>query len=120
MKNKILELEKNFFKKEYMSDIYWMNKTISDGFVECGKSGKFFYKKDTIEELSKLSEDRKIDIYNYEFIELSKDVFIVHYITKSNDDKQVYRTSIWVNNNGLKLTFHQASVLSESVDLIKF
>ena len=62
MKSLILELEKNLFKKEYMSNIEWMNKTISDNFVECGKSGKFFHKKDTIEELSKLNEDRKIDI----------------------------------------------------------
>ena len=54
-------------------------------------------------------------IYNYEFIELSKDVFMVHYITKTNDEKLIYRTSIWVNNNGLKLTFHQASILSEFI-----
>lgn len=103
-----------------MSNIEYMKNIIADDFIECGKSGRFFYKNDTIEELSKLGRDRKIDIYNFSYEQLSEGVFLVHYITKNPNEKCVYRTSIWVDDNGLKLKFHQASVLNIDVELIKF
>ena len=65
MNKKILELEKSLFKYEFMSNISYLNEIIDDKYIEVGKSGKKFNKKDIINELSILKEDRKISIYNF-------------------------------------------------------
>ena len=59
----LLELEKSLFKVEFMSDLNYLDSIIDDNFIECGKSGLFFDKKVTVEELSKLDSDRDIKIY---------------------------------------------------------
>ena len=118
MKNRILELEKSLFKQIYMNDIDYLNNIIHDKFMECGKSGKFFYKNDTIQEFLKLDSDRDITIYNYTCEELNN-TYLVHYITKSGNDL-IYRTSIWIMAGDLKLYFHQASKLNVDIELIEY
>lgn len=112
----ILNLEKSLFKLEYMNDVDYLNNIIDDNFLECGKSGVFFDKKVTVDELSKIDSDRDIKIYNYTCELIDSNVYLVHYITKSNDDL-VYRTSIWKSG---KLYFHQASKLNLEVELIEY
>ncbi len=119
MDKKILELEKSLFKYEYMSNKEYLENVIDDEFIECGKSGCFFDKTETIQDLNKLTTDRKIDIYNYECQSIDTNTYLVHYITISNNDK-IYRTSLWVMRDNLKLLFHQASTLSGEIELVKF
>lgn len=119
MQNTILELEKKMFKYRYMNDIEWLDKTIHNNFIECGKSGIFFNKKETMESLNGCTEDRKIEVYNYECEKIDKNTYLVHYITKS-ENLLIYRTSIWVMEDCLKLFFHQASKLELEIKLIKF
>jgi len=117
MKNKILELEKSLFKVEYMSDYNYLDNIIADNFKECGKSGYLFDKKGTIDFLLSVKEDRKIDIYNFECEEITEESWLVHYITKNDTGELIYRTSIWVMKENLKLLYHQASVLKEEIKL---
>ena len=112
MKEKILNLEKDLFKYEKISNIDWLNNIIDDNFVECGKSGNIYDKKITVKELSNCKSDRNITIYNYSYEKIDNNTHMVHYITKS-DNVLYYRTSIWIDNNGLKLLFHQASKLTD-------
>lgn len=119
MKDKILELEKKFFKYEYMNDIKWLDEIIHNNFKECGKSGYFFNKKETIKSLMECTEDRKIEIYNYEYEQIDKNTYLIHYITKFNDIL-IYRTSIWILEDKLRLLFHQASKLNLDIKLTKF
>lgn len=120
MKKKILELEKKLFKHEYMSDLAWLDEVICDDFKECGKSGFLFDKKDIVDELSSCDGDRKIEIYNFECQQISDDVCLAHYITRSGDSL-VYRTSVWVagDDDGYKILFHQASILNEAAELVR-
>jgi len=120
MNNKILELEKSLFKYEFMSDIEYLDGIIDDDYIEIGKSGKKFIKKDIIKELSILKEDRQISIYNYTCDKIDENIYLIHYITK--DDKDIiYRTSIWKEKNDkIKIIFHQASLYKEEIDLIKY
>ena len=46
MYKKLLSLEKDFFKLSYMSDKKWLSDIIHDDFIECGKSGDLFDKKE--------------------------------------------------------------------------
>lgn len=119
MDKKMLELEKSLFKLEFMNDKKYLNQIIDDNYIEVGKSGVIFSKKDVINELLSLNEDRNIDIYNYSCAQLSKDIFIVHYITISDNNK-IYRTSIWKKEIDYKIIFHQASLLKSNEELIKY
>ena len=119
MKEEILTLEKNLFKLEYISNKEWLEKTIDDKFIECGKSGYLFHKKDTIESLLECTEDRPITIYNYEYQQIDEKTYLIHYITKSQD-KIYYRTSIWTMDSNLKLLYHQATEFKENLTLIEY
>ena len=119
MFEKILELEKSLFKHVFMSNIKYLNSIIDDNYEELGKSGNMFNKSDIIQELSKLKNDRNIKIYNYSCLELSKNIWMVHYITLK-DEKKIYRTSIWKKEDNLKIIFHQASEYKEYVKLKEF
>ena len=113
----LLDLEKDFFRYDKITDRTWLDSTLHDKFKEVGKSGIIFYKEDTINSLMALKADRNITIFNFEIEELKADCWIVHYITKDSDDKLFYRTSIWVKENNLKLIFHQASKLNLVINL---
>lgn len=119
MKEEILNLEKNLFKLEYISNKEWLEKIIDDNFAECGKSGFIFYKKDTIESLLKCTEDRTIKIYNYDYKEIDNKTYLIHYITKSQG-KLYYRTSIWINDSNLKILYHQATEFKEVISLVEY
>lgn len=120
MNNKILELEKSLFKYEFISNIEYLNEIIDDKYLEIGKSGIKFNKKDVIKELSILKEDRKIKIYNYTCEKLEENIYLIHYITKSNGDN-IYRTSIWKKEEDkVKIIFHQASLYKEDIDLMEY
>lgn len=113
--DKILELEKSLFKYEYMSNNEYLNNTIDDNYKELGKSGILFNKDDVVNYLLSQQRDRNIEIYNFSGEELIPNLWIVHYITLS-DDKKIYRTSIWKDN---KIIFHQASEYKDDIDLMR-
>lgn len=113
----LLNLEKDFFKYDKITDRKWLDTTLHDDFKEVGKSGIIFYKKDTINSLIAAKTDRSIAVFNFEFEELKNGCWMVHYITKDNNNELYYRTSIWVKENNLKLIFHQASKLKSLIDL---
>lgn len=119
MKSELLELEKNFFKYEYMSNYNYLNNTIDDSYIEVGKSGRMFNKKIVVDSLLTFKENRPLTIYNFTYEKLGETIYLVHYITKDNETK-IYRTSIWkLLNNDLKIIFHQASLLNDEVNLVE-
>lgn len=120
MDKKILELEKSLFKVEYMTNIEYLNDVIADEYLEVGKSGLRFIKQDVVKELSALTEDRNITIYNYDCTRIDENTYLVHYITKSGE-QNIFRTSIWKQDSErIYIIFHQASLYKEDAKLIKF
>lgn len=118
MKKILSDLENNFFRLEKMQDRAWLEATLHDRFLEAGKSGLLFSKKDTIESLMACTEDRKIAMEHFECAEMKPDCWIVHYMTKDQHSRWFYRTSIWVREGNWKLFFHQASLLNEKTGYI--
>lgn len=113
MYNTLLNLEKSFFKLQYISDRNWLERILHDDFHECGKSGLLFGKEETVESLIKCTSDRNIVIYNFDYRTITDNSWLAHYITES-DNKQYYRTSLWVEENKtIKLLFHQATELKK-------
>lgn len=61
-------------------------------------------------------------IYNFECKRIDANTYLVHYVTKSNDNL-IYRTSIWTadgEDERLKILFHQASTLNAHTKLVRF
>lgn len=116
---KLLELEKSFFRHCCISDRDWLEQTIHNDFVECGKSGILFNKQDTIQSLLECKTDRNIDIYNFNCCKIDDKSWIVHYITIADNGRKYYRTSVWLKNKKLQLYFHQATSLNEDFYLKK-
>lgn len=108
MYNTLLDLETRFFKLSYISDAAWLDEVLHDNFHEMGKSGVLYNKSETIYGLLKCKADRDIEINNFEYIKIVDNSWLVHYVTQS-DNKQYYRTSVWVKEENIKLFFHQAT-----------
>ena len=117
---KLLELEKMLFDYSYISDRAWLENTIHDDFAECGRSGMLFNKHDVIQSLLECKESRKIEIYNFACRRIDEKSWLVNYITMTDDGQKYFRTSVWVEHKKMQLFFHQATVLNEDIDLIKY
>lgn len=117
MRSTLLRFEKDFFKKEKITDEQWLNTTLHDSFQEMGSSGILFSKEEVIQSLLQAKADRPIEIYNFEAAPLPSQCWMVHYITKNVQNELFYRTSIWIEDDGFKLYFHQASKLAVPVPL---
>lgn len=116
MYNTLLKLEKDFFKIDKMTDVIWLDSILHDDFKEIGSSGSIFYKQAIIDALSSLKADREIVIYNFECLKLNSKCWLVNYVT-TNKGEMFYRTSIWLNEETLKIIFHQASKLNDQLIL---
>lgn len=112
MYNEILTLEKRFFQHKYISDRTWLEKILHGDFLECGKSGKLFDKKYTVESLLKCAKNRDIEINDYTCRQIDKNSWLIHYITVSENNRY-FRTSVWVLKENLQLLYHQATILKE-------
>ena len=118
MKEQILELEKSLFKLEYTSNKNYLENIIHQNFIECGKSGLLYDNEITIDSLLECTTDRNITIYNFTCEQIDNNTYLVHYITTTNEDKY-YRTSIWKQEENLKLYFHQATKFIDKIELIE-
>ncbi len=119
MYNEILSLEKKFFSYNYISDKNWLEQILHDDFIECGESGLLSDKQDTVMSLLQCKQDRKISIYNYDCCQIDRKSWIVHYVTLSAENKKYFRMSIWVDQDGLRLYYHQATLLNMEIKRLK-
>lgn len=116
----LLNFEKSLYKYGSTSNYDYLDSLLDENYEEIGIPGKLLNKNDVIDALLSLNEDRKIDIYNFEYHKISNSIYIVHYITLYKDIN-IYRTSIWKqNNDNYKIIFHQSSVLKDNIELIKY
>lgn len=110
MYNTLLKLEKAFFKIDNITNEKWLSSILHDNFKELGCSGVVYYKQDVIDAFSSFNSSREIVIYNFEYLQINSNCWMVHYITKKKGE-MFYRTSIWLKEDALKIIFHQASKL---------
>ncbi len=107
----LYELETSLFKAEYLNDKEYLENIFHDDFMEYGKSGLIYRKRDTIESLLGIG-DRDIKVLDFYSEKIDSLTYIVHYVSVHEGDIKVLRTSIWEeNDNGLQLFFHQGTLM---------
>lgn len=109
MKKTLLDLERSLFRHEITDDRSQLEKILHERFHEMGSSGMLYDRREVIEALHELKEDRRIELYDFTWQAVGRDCFLVHYITRNEDGVCYFRTSLWVEEDGLKLIFHQSS-----------
>ncbi|MGN1372051.1 MAG: DUF4440 domain-containing protein [Candidatus Coprovivens sp.] len=104
------ELEKSLFKKEYLNDREYLDRIFHDDYMEYGKSGLIYYKKEIVDSLFG-SENRNIEIKDLTVKRLSDMYYLIHYISIEGEAFETLRTSIWVDTGDeCKLLFHQGTI----------
>lgn len=117
MRQTLLDAERSLFMHSITCDRSRLEAILHERFHEMGKSGILFDRTQVIESLHQLKQDRLITIYNFSWEEITPDVYLIHYITKETNPQTIYRTSVWINEQGLRLYFHQASVMHTDTTL---
>lgn len=113
-------LETSLFFKEYLNDKKYLDDILHPDFMEIGKNGSVYHKKDTIEALYG-SDDRKIDVKSFSVRMVSLSMFIVNYISTHEDGTRVYRTSLWMETlKGYSMYFHQGTIINENKERPKY
>jgi hypothetical protein len=108
-------LEISLHKKEIRNSREKVEALIADDFVEFGKSGDVFNKKDIIDQLEKEVVDLQINISDFIAKELSPEVVLVTYTANMLDDDNATtistnRSSIWVwRDQRWQMVFHQGT-----------
>ncbi len=108
-------LETSLHKKEIRNSREKVEALIADDFVEFGKSGDVFNKKDIIDQLEKENVDLQINVSDFLAKELSPEVVLVTYTANMLDDDNATtistnRSSIWVwRDQRWQMVFHQGT-----------
>lgn len=112
MKAAILKYEMDFFDEGFCQSRNNLENRLSAGFVEYGKSGRVYHRRDTIDALHG-SPSRNIRIEDFELTVHYEDLFIAHYLSIDLvDHSKALRTSIWKREEGLlKIFFHQGTLV---------
>jgi hypothetical protein len=114
-----VEMFKNFetslHKKEVRNSREKVGRLIADDFIEFGKSGGIFYKKDTLDGLEGEKADLEIEVTDFTARTLAPEVVLTTYkatmIDSDNATKvSTNRSSVWIKRNGRwQITFHQGT-----------
>ena len=111
-KAEIKKLEEKLLSNEVRNSEEELNKLLADDFLEYGKSGDVYTKKNVIEDL--LQEENKITItlLDFEVKLLAENVILALYKTKTSNNKVVLRSSIWKKHItlGWQIIFHQGTL----------
>lgn len=106
-------LETSLFLKEYLNDKEYLEKIFHPDYMEIGKTGNVYNRKETIDALYG-SDDRNIKITSFEVRAMSLSMYRVNYVSTHEDGTRVYRTSIWMETLlGLVLYYHQGTIIKD-------
>lgn len=111
MNEKLYELESKLLQKEIRHSTGTLEELLADDFVEYGRSGRVYDKKQMVKWLPK-SRHFQVDIENFEVINLAVDVALVTYRSVRQADEPVHslRSSIWKQIEGRwQMVFHQGT-----------
>lgn len=112
---KFYELETSLHKKETRNSRERISALIADDFLEFGKSGGIFSKRDTLESLKDEAVDWQVEVSDFAARELSPGVVLVTYTAAMLDRDNATtvatnRSSVWVLRVGRwQMAFHQGT-----------
>lgn len=108
----VIKLEKSLLDPENRKNIILLDQLLHDDLLEIGSSGRIYNKSDVISRLP-VSENKKIEAFDFTYTELSETVLLLKFKTADPDTQSqqiVFRSSIWkYSENHWKMIFHQGT-----------
>ncbi len=110
----LLKLEMSLWIEETRNNKEFLDKILHIEFMEFGKSGKVFYKKDILEDTStKINAVFPFDNLNVKNI--SENTYLITYVAKNKSNDKVIetnRSSIWIGDSeNIQMIFHQGTLV---------
>jgi len=104
-------LEESMWRAETRFDPGYMQAILDTEFAEVGQSGRIYTRAETLE-LQELTIDITFPLMNFAVTGLADGVALVTYtsVPARSTRGAAHRSSVWVNRNGWKLLYHQATV----------
>ena len=104
-------LEESMWRAETRFDASYMQAILDPDFSEVGQSGRIYTREETLE-LQEIAIDITLPLLNFSAAELAEGVAHVTYtsVPERSTRGVAHRSSIWINRNGWKLRYHQATV----------
>lgn len=118
LKKTIFSLEKELLIPENRLSRPLLNDLLDDDYIEFGSSGRSYLKGEVIEVLLN-EKPNKIEIENFDIMELSDSVILATYISVKPDGEdsgklKALRSSIWrMSNEKWRIVFHQGTPLKD-------
>lgn len=110
MIDELTALENSLFLYKNCKDSDYLDRILHEDFMEFGTSGKIYHKKETIDLLMSVTEDRPIVIHYPKVRLLPGGQWLLHYISENKETGSYSnRTSIWIKDDNIKLYFHQGT-----------
>ena len=111
-KTEIKKLEEKLLSPEVRNSEEDLNRLLADDFLEYGKSGSVYTKKNVIEALLQEEDNIIITLFDFEVKLLAENVILALYKTKTSNSKVVLRSSIWKKHItlGWQIIFHQGTL----------
>ena len=110
----LLKLEMSLWIEETRNNIEFLNKILHNDFMEFGKSGKVFYKKDIIDNI----DDNINAIFPFENLKvknIGEKTYLITYVATNkfkNKSIKTNRSSIWIGDSeNIQMIFHQGTLV---------
>ncbi len=109
------KLETSLWRSETRFDSHYMESILAEDFIEFGRSGKIYTRKDILNTKAIADIKATLPLPDFKVLPISENVMQVIYIsiTHYNGLEKANRSSIWRKDNGKwKLRFHQGTIIS--------
>ena len=111
-------LEEGLWRAESRFDRDWMDEIFAPDFVEFGRSGRVYQRKDIMGDMTTQPIDARLPLIDFRARLVDSDVALVTYVSAVNCGNEVElanRSSIWSRvEGGWSLRFHQGTAIPSS------
>ena len=110
----LLKLEMSLWIEETRNNKEFLDKVLHEDFMEYGKSGKVFYKKDILEDTNTVI-NAVFPFENLKVKNISDNTYLITYVVTIKENNELIKTnrsSIWIGDSEfIQLIFHQGTLV---------
>jgi hypothetical protein len=114
----LLKLEMSLWLQETRFNYKYMDGILHPDFMEFGKSGKTYYKKDILNNMDGIIK-AKLPFKNLKVKQIGEGAFLLTYqaeLIENNQSVLTNRSSIWISGKTFQLLFHQGTLVDMESD----
>ena len=120
-RSRLQVLEGGLWQSDLRFDRAWMGKILAIDFVEFGRSGRVYQRKEIVDDMTPRPIDARLPLIDFRARLLDLNVALITYVSVVNCGNEVQlanRTSIWSRgDDGWRLRFHQGTAIQQGTQI---